>query len=100
MNESIKMSVSSMTRHGEDKAIYVLFTDEEKSVEFKLPDYKILNNKGFTVEELHMLKDYVESEYDRIYQIAKEVDPIKSFLGLADTKEKQNDTSFSQNAME
>ena len=81
MNETVKMSVSSMTRHGDEKAIYVLFTDEEKSAEFVVPGCKLIENKGFADDEIKQLRDYVENEQDYIYNISKDVDPLKAFLG-------------------
>ena len=37
MNHEIKMSVSSMTRVGDKKAVYILFTDGDSSAEFTIP---------------------------------------------------------------
>lgn len=84
MNSEIKMSVSSMTRLGDKKAVYVLFTDGKSSAEFTVPDCKLIHSNGFDEEELKQLKDYVENEQDSIFCLAKGIDPIKSFLG--DTK--------------
>lgn len=81
MNDTVRMSVSSMTRHGDNKAIYVLFTDGDKSAEFTIPGCALLNNKGFDDEEIHQLKEYVENETDYIYSIAKELNPMKAFMG-------------------
>lgn len=81
MNESISMSVSSMTRNGEEKAIYILFTDGDKTAEFTMPEVKAISNSGFTREEMGKLREYVENEQDYIYSIAKKVDPMKNFLG-------------------
>ncbi len=81
MNSEIKMSVSSMTRLGDKKGVYVLFTDGNASAEFKLPECKLLHNKGFGEEELKQLKEYVENEQDYLFNLAKEINPIRSFLG-------------------
>lgn len=81
MNDTVRMSVSSMTRHGDKKAIYVLFTDGNKSAEFTLPGCGLLNNKGFDDEEIKHLKDYVDNEQDYIFALAKEVNPMKAFMG-------------------
>lgn len=81
MNDTVRMSVSSMTRHGDNKAIYVLFTDGDNSAEFTVPGCTLLNSKGFDDEEIHQLKDYVENETDYIYSIAKGVNPMKAFMG-------------------
>ncbi len=82
MNKEIKMSVSTLTRTKDSKAIYVLFTDNEKSAEFALPELQIVCNRGFSEEEIEQLKDYTDNERDRIFEIAKSVDPMKNFLGM------------------
>ena len=81
MNREIKMRVSSLSRKGEEKAIYVFFADAEASAEFLLPDCKLVHSKNFSEDDLKQLKEYVSAERDFIYQIAKNVNPIKGFLG-------------------
>ena len=80
MKDSIKMSVSSLTRKGDEKAIYILFSDENCSAEFTLPECRLLRSKGFSDEELNQLKTYVDSERDLIYNMAKEINTIKAFM--------------------
>lgn len=74
------MSVSSMTRSGEKKGVYVLFQDGEKMAELLVPGCEVVYNKGFDEEELQQLRDYGEQEIDSIYALAKQVNPIKAFL--------------------
>ena len=81
MNSEIKMSVSSMTRTKDDKAVFVLFEDGDKNAEISLPACKLVNNKGFSEEEISQLVDYVRNEQDSIYAIAKQINPMKAFLG-------------------
>ena len=81
MSNEIKMSVSSMTRTKDSKAVYVMFSDNEKTAEFSLPGLKIVSNKGFTDEEIDQLKDYIDNEQDYIYALAKQVNPMKAFMG-------------------
>lgn len=83
MNSEIRMSVSSMTRLGDKKGVYVLFADENSSAEFIVPDCKLINSNGFDEEELKQLKEYLENEQDYIFSLAKGIDPIRSFLGDA-----------------
>lgn len=80
MNNEIRMSVSSMTRNDDQKGVYVQFTDNDKRAEFMVPECKIIRNEGFTTDELKQLNDYVKSEQDYIYSLAKTVDPLKTFL--------------------
>ena len=81
MSNEIKMSVSSMTRTKYNKAVYVLFQDRDKNAEFSLPGCKLLNNRGFSTEEISQLKDYINNEQERIYSLAKEVNPMRAFMG-------------------
>lgn len=82
MNSEIRMSVSTMTRTKDTKAVYVLFEDGEKNAEFALPEGKLVSNKGFSNEEIAQLKDYVTNESDSIFDIAKTINPMKSFLNI------------------
>ena len=81
MNSEIKMSVSSMTRSGDKKAVYVLFQDGDKSAEYSLPGCDLIRNKGFSEDELKSLKEYMDNEQDSIYAMAKGVNPIKALMG-------------------
>lgn len=80
MDGEMKMSVSSMTRTGEKKAVYVMFQDGKKEAEFALPGCRTIRNVGFSEDEVKVLSDYVDGEQDRIYAMAKEVNPIKAFM--------------------
>lgn len=75
------MSVSTMTRTKDSKAVYVLFEDGDKSAEFSIPGGKLINNSGFSEEEVAQLKDYLENEQDSIFDLAKKIDPMKALLG-------------------
>jgi len=81
MNSEINMNVSSFFRKDGEKAIYVMFSDGDKSAEFVLPEGKLINNSGFAGEDVDQLLDYVINEKDKIYEIAKKVNPMKGFLG-------------------
>lgn len=70
-----------MTRTKDSKAVYVLFQDGDKSAEIAIPECRLVNNKGFSDEEIAQLTDYVQNEQDSIYELAKKVNPMKAFLG-------------------
>lgn len=80
MSSEIKMSVSSLIRKDGNKAIYVLFSDRDKSAEFTIPEPKLLSNKGFSDQELANLFEYVTNQQDQIHKMAKEINPIKAFM--------------------
>lgn len=75
------MSVSSITRSKDNKALYVLFQDKDRSAELSLPGCRLVSNKGFSEEEISKLKEYVQNEQDSIYELAKGINPMKAFLG-------------------
>ena len=80
MNKDIKMSVSSMTRKDDKKAVYVFFQDGEKTAEFTLPGCELVRNKGFSDDDVRQLKDYIENEQDSIFAMAKLVNPLKAMM--------------------
>lgn len=80
MNSEIKMSVSSMTRSGDEKAIYVLFQDGDKTAEITAPEGKLVSGSGFDDAEIEQLIAYVKREQETIYALAKNVNPLKAFL--------------------
>lgn len=80
MNQDIKMSVSSLTRKDGEKKIYVLFTDQDKMAEFSLPEEINLYNKGFSEDDIKKLLEYLKNNKEKIYEISKEINPIKAFM--------------------
>ena len=80
MNEEIRMSVSSMTRNKDSKAVYVQFQDGSKSAEIALPEGRLVRNEGFSDDEIASLIEYVNNEQETIYGLAKQVNPIRAFL--------------------
>ena len=81
MNSEIRMSVSSLTRTGDNKAVYVLFQDKGKTAEIALPGSRLVSNSGFSDEEILQLKEYAENEQDSIYELAKQINPMRAFMG-------------------
>ena len=81
MSSEIKMSVSSLIRTEDKKAIYVMFEDGNKMAEITLPDLNVVRNNGFTEEEIRQLKDYTDNERDKIFSMAKEINPLRAFMG-------------------
>ena len=80
MKKDIKMSVSTMTRSKEKKAVYVFFQDGEKTAEFTVPGCELLKNNGFSDEDISQLKAYITNEQDTIFDMAKQVNPLKAMM--------------------
>ncbi|MBR1597396.1 MAG: hypothetical protein IJ661_00620 [Lachnospiraceae bacterium] len=80
MNEDLRMSVSSMTRTKDKKALYVLFQDDTRMAEFELPACRVVSNKGFSEDELKQLLDYVDGQREYIYSLGKKLNPIKAMM--------------------
>ena len=80
MSENISMSVSSPIVKGEKKLVYVLFSEDGKTAEFEAPGAVLVNNTGFSHDDIEVLKDYVLSNWNTIFDMAKNIDPMKAFL--------------------
>ncbi len=80
MNSEMKMNVSPVTRLGDKRVAYVLFTDQSSSAEFIIPGGELISNKGFDEKEIAEIKEYLEREQDNLFQVAKELNPMRSFM--------------------
>ena len=80
MNSEMKINISPITRLGDKRVEYVLFTDKSANAEFIIPGGELLRNEGFDEKALAELKEYLESEQDNLFQVAKELNPMRSFM--------------------
>ncbi len=80
MNENLNMSVSSIVEKKGQKQVYVVFEDHDRSAEGRLPDAKIISNKGFSEEEVAALELYISAHADDIFAMAKKVNIMDAFL--------------------
>ena len=76
----MKMSVSSIVSKNGKREIYVLFTEGSRSAEGRLSDYKMIDSKGFTPEEIMALEAYMRQETNTILRMAKSVNVMDAFL--------------------
>ena len=81
MNNELTMNVSCASGGKDNRTIYVMFSDKTRSVEIRLPENKVMNNKGFTPEELSQLLEYTKNEKATIEQMAASVSPLKALMG-------------------
>ena len=80
MSENVNMSVSSPVVKGDKKLVYVMFSEADKSAEFEAPGGELVKNVGFSDEDITILKDYILNNWETIFGMAKEIDPMKAFL--------------------
>lgn len=82
----MNMSVSQIIKEKDQKKIYILFSEEDKSAEILYPECRIIKNSGFTPEETEALCLYMKTNKDQIEQLAKSVSLWKAFAGSGDKK--------------
>ena len=80
MNSEMKINISPITRLGDKRVAYVLFTDKSANAEFIIPGGELVDSKGFDEKELAELKEYLDREQDYLYSVAKEINPMRSFM--------------------
>ena len=80
MSENVSMSVSSPIVKGDKKLVYVMFSEAGKAAEFEAPGAVLVKNAGFSDEDIEVLKEYILGNWDTIFGMAKEIDPMKAFL--------------------
>lgn len=76
----MNMSVSSIVSKDGKREIYVLFSEGNKSAEGRLSDYKMINSKGFSDEEITALEGYMRKETSMIVRMAKNINVMDAFL--------------------
>ncbi len=80
MNSTMKINVSPVTRRDDRRVAYVLFSDGDSTAEFIIPGGELVSSKGFDEKELAELKEYLDSEQDSLFSVAKEINPMRSFM--------------------
>lgn len=80
MGTDINMSVSPICSKDGEKFAYVSFTDGERLAEGKIPDCKIVTNKGFSTEEVAQLEEYMILELANLKKMAAGINVLDAFL--------------------
>ncbi|MBO4396695.1 MAG: hypothetical protein J5819_10175 [Eubacterium sp.] len=82
MKDDIQMSVSPITHDKNGKPqVFVQFTDGDRRAEGRIPGAKILNQTGFSSDEVAALEEYMKREKATILTMAKKIDVFAAFLG-------------------
>lgn len=80
MKDELMMSVSPICAKDGKKYAFVSFTDGERTAEGKIPDCKIVSNKGFTQSEAEQLEQYMQSELPKLKRMAAEIRILDAFM--------------------
>lgn len=80
MSDTLNMSVSQVFRKNGKKYAFVSFTDGIRSAEGKIPDCKIISNKGFRKDEVTKLEDYMHRELAALKRMAADIDVMHAFM--------------------
>ncbi len=80
MNTEINMTVSPVCAKDGEKYAFVSFTDGERFADGKIPDCKIILNKGFNQEEVKQLEEYMKSELATLKRMAAGIHVMDAFL--------------------
>ncbi len=80
MRDTLDMSVSQIFYKDGKKYAFVFFTDGVRSAEGKIPDCKILSNRGFCEEEVGQLEAYMGRELMSLKRMAAGVRALDAFM--------------------
>ena len=69
-NPNMKLSVSPVCKKGGETYAFVTFTEELRIAEGKIPDCKIISNKGFDEGEVRMLEMYMKQNLLQLKKMA------------------------------
>lgn len=70
MGQELNMSVSPVCMKDGEKCAYISFSDGIRTAEGRIPDCKIITNKGFSPEEVAQLENYMSMELAMLKRIA------------------------------
>ena len=80
MQDELNMSVSPICVKDGKRYAFVNFTDGNRFAEGKIPDCKIISNKGFSKEEVGKLEEYMNKELPRLRQMAAGINVLGAFM--------------------
>lgn len=77
---TVNMSVSPICVKNGEKYAFVVFTDGDRSAEGKIPDCRLISNKGFTKEEAAQLEAYMQRELSELKKMAAGIRILDAFM--------------------
>jgi len=76
----VNMTVSPICVKDGKKYAFVSFTDGTRIAEGKIPDCKIMSNKGFTEDEVSQLEAYMQKELEQLKKMAAGIRLFDAFM--------------------
>lgn len=80
MNDELNMSVSPICVKDGNRYAFVTFSDGKRLAEGKIPDCKIISNKGFSEVEIGQLEEYMRKELPKLKQMAAGINVLDAFM--------------------
>lgn len=80
MAQELNMSVSPVCVKDGEKYAFVTFSDGERVAEGRIPDCKIISNKGFSKDEAAQLEVYMERELPTLKKMAAGIKLLDAFM--------------------
>lgn len=80
MNDELNMSVSPICVKDGNRYAFVTFSDGKRLAEGKIPDCKIISNKGFSETEIGQLEEYMQKELPKLKQMAAGINVLDAFM--------------------
>ena len=77
----LNILISGLVGADKNKRICVYFSEGDNYAEGTIPKCKIESSKGFSDSEIHELEEYLRSNKDSFIKEAKNVNPMRAFLG-------------------
>lgn len=80
MENAVNMSVSPICVKDGEKYAFVSFTEGSRTAEGKIPDCRIISNKGFSQEEVEQLESYMQRELPQLKKMAAGIRLFDAFM--------------------
>ena len=81
-SDMFDMSVSSIFEDKKtgNRYAFVIFKDNGRTAEGKIPECSIISSEGFSDEDLEKLKKYMKNNLPKLKEMAASVDVLKAFM--------------------
>ena len=80
MQDDVNLTVSQVFAKDGEKYAFVSFSQGQRVAEGKIPDCKIISNKGFTEEEVSELENYMQNELAKLKRMAAGIRLLDAFM--------------------